>query len=879
MGTDDIIKDFYYNNDGSEEDNSFAEWVAIGGPYRTYSLNTGVEFYRGGRGGYYQSILRNTPTSFEMTVILQHSESENSLSNNAKVWVKLTDGNYYCVGIEGQFNVGGEYYAYQKTSVRPSITYDRMEYITTPDIPEEYFCALSLRFKSNGYVDLVKKFYTNTDTNMRLQYPTKADLHVLTGDIIVADIFMWSGAKIEEIGFTNAYADNDYNINTRFFGIYIDANLPTPAGGDATIENVISYMARHKLGAGAESTIIQGYHNDTELATIRSNQGKSVIIYDTIYGKIRGKGEIKRQSIDHDLMIVTNYIGSIGRKLLNTPTGLDAPNGMVIGSVTGINIWNHRMSTLYPGIAAGDILTFKDSNKFDMKIHPVTGVYELYDNELGQKTWKTGTADVEADSYEPCYYLDVSATYPRGRAWGIWTEHTVVDENWNAIRMLFTLDHAHKNDVVFDKVVISFAARFSRLQGAKVDGTAAEKYPAILLWNYSLGTPAWDVIYQYDKDLVDDRDMTDSESFVNATIQAAYEADDDSGMSPVINLTLDLLSHLEITFAEFKTKYMDPLGVGYDTDNFKTYRTKIGIQGAHVATTGMNPVLETHYVSMELKDSRKSEFQTPDFDLGKITSINDGYIVVDDFGESNGFYPQSEGFNDGDEVIWTKPIETQLINAFATTSFTLVTDFDNNYESDTDPSDVSNVMLAFWLNTLGSKHNWIWVERPTSIDDITFLTDKLTPTGITLTDTDKISDEEYKLDEDTYDIMDEIRIYGGDNLFKILKDGVDYNIEVANSLGAQTVIYNDPNLVSASAINAYAISKIQLHTKKNITYIFPINLSNAKQNLSALEVGDSVIVNTSEFAAPTVLMIHESYYVNIMNGPETLRLVLRRRNV
>ena len=885
MGTDDQIYDFFYNDDGGEE--TPGDWITVGSGYNSYATNTGLAWTDStSAGGKYKSIIKNTPSGeWEVTFILQRAGSQQS-TLQCFGYIKLSDGNYYMVGMRGIFSLPTKL-SWKKQATQPTDTFEAMTY--TNDARRAGWNVVTLRFKSNGNVDIVRKYSDEVVNNMKSVLPTITDCHERADQYVESDVTTWSGAKIEEVGYigngTHSGIDAHY-----FFGMYIEADLPTPEGGTADLGDIRNISATKMFGGGGGANIFSTYDaNVVDEATIRANYRKSITIQDTVYGTMRFKGEINYIDIirDADIYHVNYRAAEDIRKLSKqfcrvTPIQLNT----ILKSTKNNMVYDYLASWTINEFAS-KIMTTTDKDLYKTYVHPTSvSQWRVVDGlVLNPATWIAGAVHEEAGSIDHLYFDDESKT--DDNAYGIVGTRGVLTDPYTHI-MVFEFTVYESDDIsTWDQAFLEVIGRWNSFKGARVWGTDDSWYPAILKFNYTTGL--YEMVYQYTPDDHSTSDVGDDDVWqLDELNTVAYNTSaDGAGKSPVFTDKVGILFD-----ADHKTNVTSANASG-----FRSYTVKIAISAT---TTDMDitnisqryPILELHQFELLFdQELTKSDPQGQNYSTGKILSNTATTITLDSTTNaviSVNTFPQGDGVTKGDGMYITDNVEEVLADIFATadTDFTKEEDFNNDYTTYGEIDDLYDTPIYDYIQKLSGNHNWAYWSASTVATNVIKIADNFNSSGITLTSADIMNYTEGGLDlkENAQNMYDAITVIGANGIRVTLVNGVDYNVEYSNTLGNEEIIYRDKELYTKRNITAYATSKALLHSTVLYDVVLTLDLTDPYQSYLAIDIGKTVAIETDELSTTTIgqeLVVKGMIYTSMeeQGSREFLTLLLQRRVV
>lgn len=385
MGTDNIYVKF--GTDADQDKWTEAEWTQIADIYNTETGSV-IVYQSANFGGFYKQLLRNTPNATYDVAVRMHFTCS-SAGHQSVAWVKLNDGNFYCFGPYANSAFGASTGS-EKRTVRPTTGYNTLVSDGLANVSCGTISWIGLRFHTNGNVDTLIG-----DNNNDGRDPPNMSVAKVNAQIGA------TGAKIIEIGlFAPA-------VPTWYSRLYVEADLSTPEGGDATFVNIKSINSLSSIGGGGAATIVESYDpfDANALDHVRANARKSVVVYRPD-GPVGFKGEIDKITIGYDTI---TYQAEEGLRKLND-------------SFCNINpvVFKSDLKTSYNKVIfdeftnwtvndyANKLLITRDPNLYDKTDFPyaVEANKVVVDLVTFAETWTPAVPNNEGGGFEKQYFHD-----------------------------------------------------------------------------------------------------------------------------------------------------------------------------------------------------------------------------------------------------------------------------------------------------------------------------------------------------------------------------------------------------------------------------------------------------------------------------------------
>jgi len=786
MGSDDVR--FKFGTDSDPDRWVEADWTQLGSIYAAES-GPHIQYQSINDGGFYIPVFRNIPS--EEWEAWTRLRGAGQIANRSIpiAWIKLDDGFYYVVGLTS----GGSsdmLYTHAKQTTRPDTTFTGGTSIPTPFGAENTNIWVGLRFKTNGNVDIIKD----------ITLPT----------VIDSDIFTYVlGSKLLEVGVWGGIRSTP--ATAAILEIRTEADLPTPLGGDATLENPIDIVARTSLGSmGVANMEFIEKDLASKIDTIISNHRKSVSINVTKNGMAVMIGEII-----HTPHQLTNYgyrVEEISRKLLRTPTLTDPvkEDGFIrhIGKdpvVDTKTIIDDIDKDFTVNVNVNDLVTFQQETTSQLKATPDFAGIQWWDDQADDTFIPTGTTGTISN----CYFDDQSLAVADNQIGGKWI---LGDKSGLVIFFYFPIKVGNSAT----KLIFDLTVAFRKL--SKFGSAGA--LPPFFLWNYDTSDFNTE-LYQLQYEDVGGKNST---------------KDDDD----VFGLDESTDAHLTIEYNDDVDNHIDQITANSGDDEFNRFEVKLFIQTTADNESMLWASVQTiHLYFAQLTIELLAE-QDGLLELGKVGAVAANRLDFQDF---LGRQPFMDGISNDDKYFVTDVAEDVLANALANSSL------DDNFTLDIDATGIASLSIfqdftdkSFWdlLQFVCQSLNGFWYINP-STKAITIRTsDTAEDTGIELDETDvyNFHDQIFNNMIDSSNLRTKIKVIGD----KVDSGNVSISPEFGSTFGDETEIIDRADAETITEVSDIANAQATRHAKANRLMTFPINITNNSKNLSALSLGKLITV-------------------------------------
>jgi hypothetical protein len=834
MGTDSI--DYMVEQDGAITDNGF---VLVSGSAPTLTAAT-PDYYTSSEKSflYRKSILRNTPSSFWIS---WNMKSGGNAARKPMNGIAITIGE-----VRHVFNIDW-------TSSGADTAY--FEYATNDDTPvsKGNFSApaatsdriLAVNFKSNGDIDIyhsTNQYIVAVDEYLsEYNYPTGL---TLLASAIQASAWNAAGigsAKMTAIDFFSLDVSGTGTSTQIFYALYVEADSPTPAGGTATIGDIVDTYCIRKLGGGGAATLVEGIDLNQSLTTIRANQRKSVDILDTTYGIHMFSGEIERISVNRGQ--VTYILEEASRKTTKQNVGFDPVVFISNVARTKDNIIYDEFAGWTINAYQNLLIVTRDNDLYSITIFPYAVGSPIETPDTGGKSnWRTRTPDNTGGSAEYLYFYDPTHT---NDVIGYHFTNSLGDPDW-AIRfpLLFTL--WQKTSTVWDNITLKTNIRFTSLRSSKTAQVGNGDYG--ILWIYNYDTSSWDDLYHWHRDNHSDANVESEEQWHTAAIEAA---DGDAGKSPIFQDEFDLLDLTSKDYATFKNDHMTEV-IAENSSGFKQFGMQIRIEGPAVGSLFQEPKIEIHYMEITFDQQQtKNKSQGQQRSSALIASNTAKTITISEVALADQL--ESDGLTKPDEYSITSDIETVLARIATdgdkVTSFSIETDFDGDYSLFGETEDLTTTSIYDYLQKISSAMNFAWWYLPSLAGAGTLkIADNFDSTGLTLIINDIVDYDKgaFSVEFSAEKMRDKVTAIGDEGITKVL-DSSDYTPDYSNTLGVEEITYRDIELYTQKNVDSLATSKKLLVSAEHVRITLTLNFDNPRQDYSTIDIGKTIHVNIPEY--------------------------------
>lgn len=822
------------------------DWILRGTVYDVYSEAHGVR-WNDNDGRYEQISSRNTATSFTIWGVMRGNSNIGGASISSSVWISIKVGGVvYRFGMHVRGS-GGDF-GYSKTA-------DLGDEMTTTasGFTQSSWYKVALVFNSNGTIDM--KYHTTPWASFSSipTFATLRDSTVLNGAIATGIMGGWSSGKISSTTFgTNEIISGAGSRNGSIQAIFVGADEITSGGSaDLDITAIQQLVTQKSTGGGGGATITFAWDTAAELAALVANDRKSITVYDTTYGTLMFKGELKmvRRSkktvefrAEEGIRKLTNMFATINPVVYHSEIKR-VEDHIVYDQFAG---WT-------PTAFVGKMFVTKDADIYKMTSH-VTTIDDYKSTFIIDEDENIPTADL-IDITPDVIFGNETHLY-----WDDNTQTTHVhgvqfDPINSNIMTLMTHKIWHKSNTVWDKVTYRIKARWTPLANLKVHGSSEDKRPAIYLYNIT--TDSWVRIHNFDGDTYSKTDVGSDESWNSSTMEAS-----DNDKSPVMNLKqnadntnnivdgeIDILSALGISYNAFKTNYLSAES-GENSSGFRSTTLKVIVKGVRRVLLAGFCGQETWLIKTTFDVSNtKSTGQGQALSVGKILTNTGTTITMDETpGWALADFPQADGVSQGDDYWVTDNVEEVIDAMFAAQSKWSVTrDFTTSLAEYGDVEDRKFTPIYDVLQEYSADHNLAFWDISAETTNAVEIRDNFISTGVTLTSSDIVgyNDENFYFDFDNRNLREEL-VASGDEGIQVTEAIVP---EVAETLGEEQVIYRNSELSSDRNVQAFANSKKLLHTNRTIQGEVTLDYTTPFQTYASIAVGKTILVEIDEYSS------------------------------
>ena len=832
MGSDDVRYKF-----GTAEDADRwieADWIQIGFIYNVEE-SPWVKYISTNDGGFYIQTLKNNPS--EEWEIWTRLQGAGNFVNHSKpiAFIKLDDGFYYVVGLTVNAT-NNMLYTHARQATRPDTTFTGTT-IANPFGADNTNLWVGLRFKTDGGVDVLSG---------SKGAPVIIDTDVYTGIL---------RGKILEVGFWGGI--NGTPSSSKILEVIIDADLPTPLGGDADLENPIDIIVRSSLGSMGIANL-EFIEKDlaSKIATIISNHRKSVTITAAKNGMAIFIGEITKTP--HSLYNYGYTVEEISRKLLRTPTltnptkesgkirhiGKDPvdPTKTIIDDIDKDYTIN---------VNVNDLVTFVQESTAQLKATPDFAGVTWLSEDFPPGTYTPFVPVGLTGTISNCYFDDQSLPVSENQIGAEWDISDGGKERSGIVVFFyFPIKVGNSPTKLTFKIKVAFR-KLSRLLTAS--------YPIFQIFDYD----AVDYEQQYQlvaADVGGKSSIKDDDDFFG------YE---ESGTAEI---TLIIDTNTE--------NYIDQITANSGDDEFNRFEAKLFIQ--QFLPTAIGKDVTIHLYEAEMVIDLTSE-QDGLLELGKVGAVAANRLDFQDF---QGRQPFMDGISNDDKYYVTDLAATILANALVNSGL------DTNFTLDLDMTGLTALAIfqdytdkSFWelLQDVCISLNGFWYINPGTKAITGRTTDTAEDTGIELDETDVYNyhDQIFSNTIDSTNLRTKIKVIGD----KVDSGNVSISPEFGSTFGDETEIINRPEAETITEVSTIATGQATRFSKANRLMTFPINLTTNSKNLSALGLGKLVTVkipadgSIKDYSGDNKVLIYAMDYEKSERSgqEEILYLQLQRR--